>query len=136
MTGIVTKQITAAWDTLRSLIPLAPIRNERQYDQAVKKLNELLDIIGDDETHPLYDLLDTLGILIQNYEETNYPAPPVTGVEVLRFLMEERHLALSDFPEVGDEQAVSEVLAGKRELKPENIRALSKRFGVSPATFI
>jgi antitoxin component HigA of HigAB toxin-antitoxin module len=30
---------------------------------------------------------------------------------------------------------VSELLAGKRELSAKNIRALSKRFGVSPATF-
>ncbi len=30
---------------------------------------------------------------------------------------------------------VSELLGDKRELSVENIRVLSKRFGVSPATF-
>jgi len=136
MTAIAKKQIVQAWNTLKSLVPVAPIRNEQQYDQAVKKLNELLDIVGDDETHPLYDLLDTLGILIQEYEDAHYPASPVTGIDVLRFLMEEHQLTPSNFPELGDEEVVSELLTGKRELNLENIRALSKRFGVSPATFI
>jgi len=32
----------------------------------------LLDEIGDNERHPLYDLLDTLGTLIHVYEETHH----------------------------------------------------------------
>jgi HTH-type transcriptional regulator/antitoxin HigA len=75
MTTVATQQIVQAWDTLLSHIPIAPIRNEQQYGQAVEKLNELLDIVGDNEAHPLYDLLDTLGTLIHAYEETHYPAP-------------------------------------------------------------
>ena len=55
-----TQQIAHAWGTLQSLVPVSPIRNERQYDRAIKKLNELLDIVGDNEAHPLYDILDTL----------------------------------------------------------------------------
>jgi HTH-type transcriptional regulator/antitoxin HigA len=135
MTRTATKQITQAWDTLQTLVPISPIRSERQYDRAIKKLNELLDIVGDDEAHPLYDVLDTLGILIHAYEETHYPASPVTGKDVLKFLMGEHQLVPSNLPDVGDETTVSELLAGKRELSVENIRALSKRFGVSPATF-
>jgi HTH-type transcriptional regulator/antitoxin HigA len=134
--SVATQQIIKAWDTLRSHIPISPIRNEQQYDQAVEKLNELLDIVGDNETHPLYDLLDTLGTLIHAYEETHYPAPTVKGMDVLKFLMEEHQLSPSSLPEIGNEEVVSQLLAGKRELSVENIRALSQRFGVSPATFI
>jgi len=136
MTSVATQQIAQAWDSLQSLIPVAPIRSEPQYDCAVEKLNELLDIVGDNEAHPLYDILDTLGTLIHAYEEMHYPAPVVTGVGVLKFLMEEHQLAPSGLPEIGHEEVVSEWLAGKRELTVENIRALSQRFGVSPATFI
>jgi hypothetical protein len=57
MTEVVTKKIIQAWDTLQTLVPVTPIRNEQQYDQAVETLNELLDVVGDDEAHPLYDLL-------------------------------------------------------------------------------
>lgn len=135
MTNIATEQIAQAWGKLQSLLPISPIRNEQQYVQSLEKLNELLDIVGDNESHPLYDLLDTLSILVHNYEEAHYPISPVTGIDVLKFLMEENQLTPSNLPEIGDENTVSELLTGKRELSVENIRALSKRFGLSPATF-
>ena len=37
-----------------NIAPLLIIRNEREYNAAVKRLNELLDEIGDNEKHPLY----------------------------------------------------------------------------------
>jgi HTH-type transcriptional regulator/antitoxin HigA len=60
----------------------------------------------------------------------------VKGIDVLKFLIEEHQLSPSSFPELGNEEIVSQLLAGKRELSVEDIRALSRRFGVSPATFI
>jgi antitoxin component HigA of HigAB toxin-antitoxin module len=56
-----------------------PIRNEREYDQAVKRLNGLLDEIGTDERHPLYGLLDMLGTLIHAYEEKHFKEGEVCG---------------------------------------------------------
>jgi len=136
MTTLATDQIAQAWDNLQSLIPVSPIRNEEQYDQALEKLHELVDIVGDDERHPLYEVLDTLGTLIHAYEENHYPAPSVSGIAILKFLMEEHQIDASGFPELGNNEAVSELLDGKRELSVTNIRALSKRFNLSPATFI
>jgi HTH-type transcriptional regulator / antitoxin HigA len=109
--------------------------SEEYYSQATETLDELLDIVGDDESHPLYDLLDTLSVLIQAYEEDHYPIDEVTGSEVLKFLMDEHQLTPCSLPELGDQQAMSELLAGKRELSVAQIRALSKRFELSPATF-
>ena len=57
--------------------------------------------------------------------------PPVSGVDVLRYLMEEHDLRQSDLPEVGSQGVVSEILGGKRELNVRQIRALAERFGVS-----
>jgi HTH-type transcriptional regulator/antitoxin HigA len=96
----------------------------------------LLDLVGEDETHPLYELLDTLGTLVHTYEEEHYPAPTVNGVDVFKFLMDEHRLNLSSFPEIGQEEEVSKLLSGKRELKASEIRALSNRFQISPASFI
>ncbi len=135
MTTTVTQEIVQVWDKLQSFIPVAPIRTEQQYDQALEKLHELLDIVGDNEAHPLYNLFDTLGTLIHVYEESHYPASPVSGHEVLKFIMEEHQLTPSHLSELGSEKTVSELLAGQRELSVENIRILSKRFGLSPATF-
>jgi len=119
-----------------NISPLLVIRNEKDYDAAVKRLNELLDEIGTNEKHPLYTLLDTLGTLIQVYEEEYYPIPEASGVDVLRFLMEEHGLTQSNLPEVGSQGVVSEILNGKRELNVRQIRALAERFKVSAAVFV
>ena len=116
--------------------PVLTIRNEQEYESAVERLNDLLDEIGTDETHPLYSLLDTLGTVIREYEERHYPMPDCSGADMLRFLMEEHALMQSDLPEVGSQGVVSEILNAKRELNVRQIRALAKRFHVSPAVFI
>jgi HTH-type transcriptional regulator/antitoxin HigA len=68
------KELEVHW---AKIAPLLSIRNEREYNAAVKRLNELLDEIRDNERHPLYGLLDTLGTLIEIYEEEHYPIPSV-----------------------------------------------------------
>ena len=120
----------------QNISPLLTIRNEREYNAAVKRLNELLDEIGSNEKHPLYGLLDTLGTLIEVYEAENYPIPQADSAGALLFLMEEHGVTHSDLPEVGSQGVVSEILNGKRELNVRQIRALAKRFKVSGAAFI
>ena len=119
-----------------NIAPLLTVRNEREYNAAVKRMNELLDEIGTNEKHPLYSLLDTLGTLIHAYEEEHFPMPESTGADVLRFLMDEYGLTQSDLPEVGSQGVVSEVLNGKRELNVRQIRSLAGKFKVSPAAFV
>jgi HTH-type transcriptional regulator / antitoxin HigA len=131
--SVSTKQLQENWAGVRSILT---IRNEREYDRAVKRLNTLLDEVGTNERHPLYGLLDTLGTLIHAYEEEHFKEPEPNGPEMLRFFMEEHGLRQSDLPEVGSQRAVSEVLSGKRELTAKQIRALASRFHVSPAVFI
>lgn len=128
-----TKNVQTHWATIG---PILTIRNEREYDLAVSRLNELLDEVGTNQQHPLYGLLDTLGTLIQAYEEEHYPMPESTPIEALRFLMEEHELTQSDLTEIGSQGVVSEILAGKRELNVRQVRALAERFHVSPAVFI
>lgn len=135
MSQIATMELLDAWSTLQQFAPITAIHTEKQYDQAIESLNELLDIVGDNELHPLSDLLDTLSVLIESYEAVHYPAPTVTGVDVLSYLMTEHGLRPENFPELGGQKAVDELLAGRRELSVQDIRALSDRFGLSPATF-
>ena len=119
-----------------AISPLLSIRGEHDYDLAVERLNKLLDEVGTDERHPLYTLLDTLGTIVHAYEEEHHPMPECRGGGILQFLMEEHGLTQSDLPEVGSQGVVSEVLSGKRELNVRQVRALAKRFHVSPAVFI
>ena len=130
---LVNEDLQAHWT---NIAPLLTICNEREYNAAVKRLNELLDEIGDNEKHPLYSFLDTLGTLIHAYEEEHYPIPDATGPEVLRFLMDEHGLKHSDLPEVGSQGVVSEILNGKRELNIRQVRLLSQKFKVSSAVFV
>jgi len=62
--------------------------------------------------------------------------PETTGIQALRFLMEQHGLKQSDLAEIGSQGVVSEILAGKRELNVGQVRALGERFGVSSATFL
>lgn len=130
---LLNEELQVHW---KNIAPILCIRNEREYNAAVKHLNELLDEIGDNEKHPLYSLLDTLGTLVHAYEEEHYPISDASGAEVLRFLMDEHGLTQSDLPEVGSQGVVSEILNGKRELNVRQIRSLAERFGVSTAVFV
>lgn len=130
--NLLDKQTQTHW---AEIAPILSIRNERQYDRAVKHLNQLLDEIGDDRRHPLYGLLDALGAVIHAYEEAHHEIPKATGRQILRFLMEEHGLAQSDLREIGSQGVVSEILNGRRRLNTRQISFLSDRFGVSPAVF-
>lgn len=112
------------------------IRDEADYARAVDQLNELIDLVGTNEDHPLYEFLDTLGTLIERYEDEHHDVPPVSGADALRYLMDEHDLRQSDLPEVGSQGIVSEILSGKRELNVRQIRELAQRFHVDPAVFL
>ena len=131
--SVIAEQLQRSWTQVSSLLQ---IDNEEEYDDAVERLNALVDEIGTNQQHPLYSLLDTLGTVVHAYEEKCHPMPHAEGPAVLRFLMEEHGLTQSDLTEVGSQGVVSEILAGKRELNVRHIRALSRRFNVSPAIFI
>ena len=127
------REIQPHWPAIS---PYLIIRDEQDYARAIGQLNELIDLVGTDEDHPLYEFLDTLGTLIHQYEEDHHPAPPVSGVEALRYLMDEHGLRQSDLPEIGSQGVVSEILSGKRELNLRQIRHLAARFHVSPTVFM
>jgi len=131
--GVVTEDLQTHWAAIE---PFLSIRSEDEYDGAVERLNQLIDEVGTDEQHPLYELLDTLGKLIEAWEEEHHRVPGCTGAEMLRFFMDEHGLTQSDLPEVGSQGVVSEILRGKRELNVRQIRALAKRFRVSSAAFL
>ena len=119
-----------------AVAPLLTITNEQEYDAAVERLNTLLDEIGEDESHPLHSLLNTLGILIEAYDDEHHSIPDCTGIDALLYLMEEHQLSQSELPEIGSQGVVSEILNGKRSLNIRQIKALAERFNVSPATFL
>ncbi len=131
--NIITPEIQTHWVAIR---PIFSIHNEEEYDLAVERLNSLIDWVGTNEQHPLYDLLDMLGMVIHAYEEKHYPMPECNGIDMLKFFMEQHELTPSDLPEIGSFKKVEDLLNEKNILNVKEINALSERFHVSPAVFI
>ena len=121
---------------IRQRIPLGPLRTETDYNRAVTVLDEIVDEIGQQETHPLADLAETLGLFIEAYEDAHVPFSHSSAPEILRALMGEHGITQSDLPEIGSQGVVSEILSGKRDLNVRQITQLAARFGVSPALFM
>jgi HTH-type transcriptional regulator/antitoxin HigA len=116
--------------------PLLAIRTGREYDAAVKQLNELVDEIGDNPRDPRYRVVETLSVLIEAYDAEHHAMPAASGIEALKYLMDEHHLTQADLPEIGSQGVVSEVLRGKRQLNVRQIKKLAARFHVSPMAFL
>ncbi|WP_199289063.1 transcriptional regulator [Pseudanabaena sp. FACHB-1998] len=131
--SLLTEDVRMSWGVIR---PLFSIRNESDYDRAIERLNGLIDEVGTDEQSPLYELLDTLGIVLHTYEEKHYSIPDSNGVEMMQFLMEEHQLGLADLPEVGTPEMISAIINGQQDLSVKQLKSLSKRFQVSPEIFI
>jgi HTH-type transcriptional regulator/antitoxin HigA len=125
-----------AMKNLESLEPFLAIRTEREYDAAVARLNALVDEVGDNIKDARYRLVETLSVLIEAYDQEHHSLPDASGIEVLRFLMQEHGLTQKDLPEIGSQGVVSEVLAGRRRLNVRQIQALAARFGVDAGLFI
>lgn len=111
-------------------------KNKKEMEQLQILLDELLDIVGSNEKHPLMELVDIMSDRIAFYEAEHESAIMGSGIDALKYLMEAHHLRQCDLPEIGSQGVVSEILNGKRPLNIRQITALSKRFHVDPATFI
>lgn len=126
-------EISNQW---RSLAPLLSVpRTKAEYNNLVNLLDHLIDTVGNNERHPLASLMDTIGTLIESYENEHYPFSQGNPLGALKYLMKVNGLTQSDLPEVGSQGVVSEIISGKRNLNTRQIRALSKQFHVSPSTF-
>ena len=119
-----------------AIAPLLTIRNEEEYEQAIERLNNLIDEIGLNKQHPLYNLFDTLGTLIEAYETEHYSIPNCSGSDVLAYLMEEHGLGISDLPEIGTSETIEAILNKDRALTLSQIQQLAQRFKVQLQVFL
>lgn len=110
--------------------------DEESYNRLLSLIESLIDEIGEDDNHPLVSLMETLGILVSEYEDEHYHVPEASPESVLKYLMTEHGLNQSDLSDIGTQGVVSEILSGKRELNIRQIQVLSRRFNVSPVVFM
>jgi HTH-type transcriptional regulator/antitoxin HigA len=128
------KEVAKVWPKIQDVFTIP--HNDKEYKKLVSFLDSIIDEVGEDEKHPLASLMETLGSLVEIYESQNVPEFHVDPISMLRILMSEHGLKQLDMKEIGSQGVVSEVLSGKRSLNSRQIKALSEKFGVSPAVFI
>ena len=128
------KEIAKVWPDIQDIFSVP--HNEKDYKKLVSLLDSLIDEVGNDESHPLSSLMETLGSLIETYEAHTIPEIEGNPIDTLKALMEEHGINQSDLPEIGSQGVVSEILSGKRQLNLRQIKLLSKRFNISPAVFL
>ncbi len=116
--------------------PLRPIRSEEELAAATEVMQDLA--IRDDLTLGEQDYLDILTNIIEAYEDVHYPMNEVSGLEILRHLIEE-----SGKPqfEIAREvkiaaSTISSILNGTRELNRKHIEAFAAYFRLSPEAFM
>jgi HTH-type transcriptional regulator/antitoxin HigA len=128
------EKIAKIWPGIQNIFSVP--HNQKEYNRLVDILDGLIDEVGENESHPLASLMETLGSLIESYETQNIPVIEGSPSDTLKTLMEEHDLKQSDLPEIGSQGVISEILSGKRQFNVRQIKLLSKRFKVSPAVFM
>lgn len=119
---------------------VAKINNQDDYERAITLMDSLVDDYDNNK-----QLVELLANSIECWENV---ADEFTGfntavadlepsIAVLKTLMSQHRLQMTDLPELGSKSNVSKLLnaAKGRKLTHQHIELLSKRFGVSPALF-
>lgn len=113
---------------------IKPIRNKKDYEQALARLEVIFDSKkGTDEG----DELEILGMLIENYENENFPVGFPDPVEAIKFRMEQLGYNQTDLANVvGLKSRASEILNRKRKLSLEMIRQLHNKLNIPTEVLI
>lgn len=112
------------------------IRTEAEYHAS---LEEIEGLIARDERLSTDEInrLEVLSVLVEAYENSQYPVEPPDPIEAILFRMGEKGLKQADLvPYFGTSSRVSEVLKRKRPLTVQMIRALSIGLGISAETLL
>ena len=107
---------------------IKPIRSERDYEAALDRISELMDIEIDS---PEGDELDVLVDLVELYENKQVPMGYPSPIAAIEFRMEQAGLRPADLASfIGSRAKVSEVLSGKRAITMPMARALHEHLGI------
>ena len=113
---------------------IKPIKTKKDYQQALARLEIIFD---SKKGSPKGDELDILGMLVDNYENENFPVGFPDPVEAIKFRMEQLGYNQSDLANVvGLKSRASEILSKKRKLSLEMIRQIHDRLNIPTEVLI
>ena len=103
---------------------IRPIKNEKDYNDSIRRIEELWGAKKDTQQG---DELDLLVTLVESYEMKHYPIAPPDPVDAIKFRMEQMGMTRADMVKyLGSQSRVSEVLNGKRKLTLSMVKSLYK----------
>mgnify|MGYP000126749610 CR=1 FL=1 len=110
------------------------IKTEEEYKQALERLDEIFDAkIGTSES----DEADVLALLIEEYENKQYPIETPDPIEAIKIRMEELGLKQKDLVGIiGGKSRVSEILNKKKKLNVDMVRTLATKLNLSARILI
>jgi HTH-type transcriptional regulator/antitoxin HigA len=123
------------FDLVREL-PLRPIRTKADFRRASKMIDRLS--IHDEGTLSPgeQDYLDTLDLLVEEYDRNNRPATQADPIGLLKHLMEESSMTVTALGQLlGSKSVASEILHGKRSLSKTHMAKLAEHFKLDVAAF-
>jgi HTH-type transcriptional regulator/antitoxin HigA len=113
---------------------IKPIRNEADYENALERLEIIFDAKRGTEEG---DELEILAIVIDNYENENFPIGMPDPISAIKFRMEQLGLKQKDLVEmVGFKSRVSEIMNRKRKLTLDMIRKLNANLHIPTEVLI
>lgn len=100
------------------------IENEKDYEEATKRFEEIYDV---DKNSPHFKEMLLLALLINQYEKKQWSVPEVNPIEMIKIRMEDFGYKPADLAQAyGDKGTVSKVLNYKQPLSLKMIRVFSK----------
>ncbi|MCP1677286.1 HTH-type transcriptional regulator/antitoxin HigA [Natronocella acetinitrilica] len=113
---------------------IKPIRSDADYQTALRDIETLMAAEPDTLDG---DRLDVLVTLVEAYERKNFPMDLPDPIEAIKFVMEQRGLAVKDLePMIGRRNRVYEVLNRKRGLTLSMVRKLHSGLGIPAESLI
>jgi HTH-type transcriptional regulator/antitoxin HigA len=101
---------------------IRPIKTEQDYNNSIKRIEELW---GSKKDTSEGDELDLLITLVESYEMKHYPIAPPDPVDAIKFRMEQMDMTKADLVKyIGSQSRVSEVLNRKRNLTLKMVKSL------------
>ena len=119
---------------------MAQIKSEEAYEAAMKRIEELEELVDDDT--PANDSnaleLDMLIDMVEEYEEIHYPIGKPSLVDIMKLRMYEMGLTQKKMSEMLQISAstLSELISGKREPTFQLARTISTQLNIDPAVVL
>jgi HTH-type transcriptional regulator/antitoxin HigA len=113
------------------------IRSEEQYIAYCNDLEKLTSKYDSRPSSDLLDLIDTITLLIEKYDEEHSQLREVDPIQLLKSLMKENNLKQKDLGNLlkVSKGHLSDILNYKKGLSKNVIRILSERFKVRQSAF-